>query len=789
MSYLKALILFYFLIALSPLKASDLEEKKDDLPLLKASTVHDNVSSSIAVPLPAPSQPLTLHSQSRIWGFTEDELERLFEQSQYIFVLVELPPPMKFRRVSREFCRLLGWSKEELLMHCLEDYLHPDDVKETQNAVSNQLGRGIAQFSSENRYYTKNGDFRWFRWVGLPENCSEPRLILGIAHDITEEKMREAEIKKLNQVLWNNNIILKAINKIGEAYVASEEKEAMFSDGDLYRVKDISTLQLITRTFIKLSKSHNGFLKEVFYENGQAVMSRAFEDTSVLSSERPEIEASLKELFAQVLELRRPLIGNHFFSSYSCLILPLAIDPSKLLGVVALINNSEYSYTTGLVNWLMPLTEKASSIVKDIKLSRWLREAEKESMRRKEEELELQRQAREKAEEANKMKTAFVALMSHETRTPLNAIIGFAELSLKEELTDTVREYLNHIYNASQSLLTIANDVIDVSRIEANALKLERKELKPATVLQKVYDLLKLEAQKKDLRLKSTVATRVPEILVGDEVRLQQILLNLGNNAIKFTNQGKVSLRLDGILDPHHKNIFLLTGEVKDTGMGIDAKALSRLFQPFSQADNAIMRQFGGTGLGLYITKQLCEKMNGTIQVISDVGLGSTFRFTVSLELPGASSSSKHKDKDEAIPANLALPSLRILVAEDNRTNQRLMQRLLHKIGCDVVDIVANGKEALEAVLEKPYDVILMDGEMPVMDGLQSTRQIRTYSRLQHLTIIGVSAHAMSEHRQQFIDAGMNGYVPKPVKEKILVSEILRCIPHQYNEKEGGGNK
>jgi len=730
-----------------------------------------------------PLKPTSLIEQSRKWGFTQNDLEGIFTHSQYAAVFVDA---YNFKRVSKKFCLLLGWQEQELLNKPFIEFIHPDDIKVTEEVIDQVKDHVInftLTFNSENRYLTKDGSYRWFRWLGLPEIATaqqDETLILGIAHDITEDKLKEAHIKAINQELLYNNKLLKAVNKISSVYSETDEKGSMLLENGLYRLKDVNIFQQILKTIVKFSNSQTGLLNEAFYNDNEITLGPCFTNSSPRSPKISSTINLIEDYIKQAIDIKKPLIKNNFTPHYSCLILPLrthAVDILGVISVISLITNKD-KYEEILSSKLMPLVDQASHILDKVKFQRWHRQIQDESLQRKEEELELQRQAREKAEEANRMKSSFVAHMSHEIRTPLNGILGFLELAKKETLSEELNDHLSHAQDAAQHLLNIANNVIDASRIEANALKLSNVKFSPSTLLDKVGQLLNLEAQKKRLKLQWKTSSHVPHILLGDEQRLQQILINLGINAIKFTSQGKVKIKLEGRIDPHDANLFVLTGKVKDTGIGIDQKTLPLLFQPFSQADNQFMRQYGGAGLGLYITKQLCEKMDGTIQVISNIGFGSLFCFTIPLTVPPLS---PLVIKNDVPQLNASLPPLKILVAEDNTMSQRLIRIMLEKVKCEV-DIASNGQEALNAALQKTYQVILMDGEMPVMDGLEATRQIRLHSHLQNIPIIAISAHVLPEHQEKFIEAGMNGYIAKPITQKSLTQEILRCLHIQEGE-------
>jgi CheY-like chemotaxis protein len=248
---------------------------------------------------------------------------------------------------------------------------------------------------------------------------------------------------------------------------------------------------------------------------------------------------------------------------------------------------------------------------------------------------------------------------------------------------------------------------------------------------------------------------------------VRQILMNLVGNAIKFTPKGAVSISIHAT-QPEEDN-YQLEGEVKDTGIGMDKSTQSKLFQSFSQADNTMARRFGGSGLGLYITKQLCQMMGGDVQVTSELGAGSCFHFQLGLQTYNHSSCGRMKKTLDEIPE---LPHLSILVAEDNPVNQTIVHRILSLSGCTVT-MVTNGLQAVEAVQSQHFDVVLMDGQMPEMDGLQATQLIRQHSKI---PIIGITAHVMMGDRERFLQGGMDGYVTKPIEKRALLEEIVRCL-------------
>jgi signal transduction histidine kinase/CheY-like chemotaxis protein len=395
--------------------------------------------------------------------------------------------------------------------------------------------------------------------------------------------------------------------------------------------------------------------------------------------------------------------------------------------------------------------------------------------------------AKEEADRASELKSNFLANMSHEIRTPMNAILGFSELALETELTTQQQDYVEKINRSSRSLLGIINEILDFSKIEAGKLSLENRQFSLQEILENITFLFGDKAQEKKVALTTYQHADIPVLLIGDALRLQQVLTNLVSNSLKFTDQGEITVRVD--LEALSAQQARLEFSVEDTGIGIANDKLATLFNAFSQADSSTTRKYGGTGLGLAISRQLVELLGGTIEVNSTMGVGTVFRFTVPFELSSTLGQNQEADirEDEIISS---IRGAHVLLVEDNHINRQVAEEILKKADI-TLDVANNGQEALEKILVKEinYDAILMDIQMPIMNGIECVQELRkreenmttsSRQRARRIPVVAMTANAMQGDREQYLQAGMDDSITKPINRDTLFRVLANCIPKDH---------
>ena len=658
--------------------------------------------------------------------------------------------------VSPSYCRAHGMSEAELLGAGYMPFVHPNDRESTAREMAKLLEPPYTCYL-EQRALTVNG-WRWMAW-SCKATFDEQGQVVGntaVGRDITERKLAEERLH------WEAEV---------DAALAA-----------LYAplVAPAPSLADITRTVLdeacRLTGSEHGFAGPVDPVTGD-VASRTLAMRAAGSCQVAQADdvvftrltdGRYRGLWGQALNTRRAFYTNApaahpawtgslpegHIPLQRFLSVPVELG-EELVGHIALANAGR-DYTDQDLAAVQRLAETYALAIQRLRGD------------------EALRQAKEAAEAGSRAKSEFLANMSHEIRTPMNAIIGMAQLLQRSQLAAEQRSQLNDIMTAAEALLALLNDILDLSRIEAGRLELQQHDFDLADVLRQVEGTMLQRASHKHLEFSVHRPDALPRWLTGDALRLRQVLLNLVDNAIKFTEHGRVLVDVEelALLEPGDTRAQLLFS-VSDTGIGIPEEQQSRIFDSFTQADGSITRRYGGSGLGLAICRHLVHAMGGQIWVESQAGQGSVFYFTALFERVGPGAQPPPLPERAAVPeATGPGQPLWILLAEDDPISQWVAQANLALAGHQVV--VEDGRAALAALSQYPIDLVLMDVQMPQIDGLAATAAIRADRRWAHLPIIAVSAHAMKGDRERCLAAGMDDYISKPWRAEELMNAIER---------------
>ncbi len=679
-----------------------------------------------------------------------EEMYRLVVENANEMIVIAQDGLFKF--FNHKTIDFTGYSRDELASKLFIEIIHPEDRGKIAENHQRRLNGEDIPGTYDFRIIDKKGRIKWVEinavlitWLGKPAT-------LNFLNDITERKHAEEELYSKDHLLGGvalaTNILLtetdidSAINQTLEILGASADADRVY--------------------IFENSRSENGRFADRRYEwvrdsdqpSKDSHGSRSFAYYPDMPRWHDKLSTGypIKGLVREFPESERRVLEPE--NIVSLLAIPISVA-GRFWGFIGFDDcHFERAWTGAYVSILQAAAASIGGAI---------------ARRQAEDNL---RAAKEAAESAATAKSEFLANMSHEIRTPLNAVIGLTGLLLRTELTQEQSDYVETIRSSGDSLLSLINNILDFSKIDSGKMELESQPFDLRACIEDSLNLVAAKASEKDINLAYIIDSSTPEIVIGDPTRLRQILANLLSNAVKFTENGEVIVSVcarkleDGGQEIHFA--------IKDTGIGIPKDRISQLFQSFSQVDASTTRKYGGTGLGLAISKRLVELMGGKIWAESEIGKGSTFHFTIQ----AANTTIKPADSQTAAARIQLDPGLgqsnplRILLAEDNAVNQKVARSMLKKIGYDA-DVAANGLEVLQALKRQPYDVILMDIQMPEMDGIEAAKKIR--ERLPNgPKIIAITAYALEGDMDRCLNAGMDDYISKPIKIEELQSKLIK---------------
>ncbi len=682
---------------------------------------------------------------------TEDDLREFIDLSLNLLCIAGTDG--YFKHVNPAWETTLGYTREELLSRPYLEFVHPDDREATTTeAASVASGRSTITF--ENRYRCKDGSYRWLLWSAVVR--AERGLIYAVAADVTERKREEARLAAqyaVTRVLAEAPSLATATPRILQAICESLN----WSVGAIWRVDQNEKLLRCVETWHMSSaqvKEFDQVTRSQTFLPGIGLPGRVWAQAQSAWIEDVTRDTNFPRASIAAQE------GLHGAFGFPILL------GAEVLGVLEFFCDQIQQPDLRLLAMMSAIGSQIGQFIE--------RKDAEDALRVYARDLEA---ARKRAEEATRAKSEFLANISHEIRTPMNAIIGMTELALGTRITREQREYLDAIQGSADALLTLVNDLLDFSKIEARKLQLERVAFDFRDALEDTMRVLAPRAHQKGLELACHIHPDLPAALVGDPLRLRQIVVNLVGNAIKFTEHGEVVLHVQA--EPRANGDVQLRFSIADTGIGIPVEKQDLVFEAFSQADSSTTRRYGGTGLGLAISAQLVELMGGRIWVESQPGQGSTFHFTARFEVqqPGM----------ETPPARWRnLTDLPVLIVDDNATNRRILEEVLTNWHMRPVAVEggASALATLETSLraDQPFAIVLLDGHMPDMDGFTVAERISHDPRYAGIKLIMLTSAGQTEDVARCRRLGISAYLTKPVKQSELFDVIVSCSGEPVRE-------
>jgi len=750
---------------------------------------------------------------------------QLFELSASLLAVCDFEG--NFREVNSAWYTALGFTSDELCAHPFLDFVHPEDVERTKLETMRLANGAPSTVAFENRYRCKDGSWRWISWYATPN--LEERLFYCVALDVTEQRRAEERLRKSEELLRQAG----ALARFGGWELDAESGELSWGE-EVYRIHEVDPasrpslrdalefyapearptleravrrgleqaepwdleLPLVTargrRLWVriigraevsggKVRRVHGVFLDvtarreaEDAIQQGRARLEEAQSMAKIGSweLELPSWSVTCSPELLRIFNLPPTTTPFEAMTRAGEMVHPAdAAEASRRLEAsLAAAGTSTISYRIVLPGGEVRHLRTIISTVADASGAPWRSAGTTQDVTR---DMLFQQelvQAREAALQASRAKSQFLANMSHEIRTPMNGILGMARLALERETDPEQREHLAAVQTSTEGLLAIVGDILDLSKIEAGKLEIERVPFAVGGVFDEVTRTLAARARDRGLALSMQADAGLPSRVVGDPIRFRQVVLNLVGNALKFTEQGGIEVRA---LAAGADQIEV---RVADTGVGIAPERIAAIFEPFTQADGSTTRRFGGSGLGLAICRDLAALMGGRIWVESQPGRGSVFHFTATL--PAASEAqapAPTRPPPQAAPAEPVEP-LKILVAEDNAVNALVARRTLERMG-HRVESVDNGVRAVEALERERFDLVLMDVQMPELDGLMATRAVRSREaeRGGRAYIVAFTANAMKGDDLLCREAGMDDYIAKPINASALAAVLDRA--------------